>query len=597
MNEEDNRTGAVTNCSLDDHTETTSRSRIAKSASEKNASETPIDSKLWYKEAVFYELYIRAFCDTTGSGCGDFMGAVSKLDYLHNLGVDCIWLLPIYPSPRFDDGYDVADYCNIHPDYGTLDDFKSFVQAVHDRSMRIIVDYVPNHTSSHHKWFQESRKSKDNPYRDYYVWSDDNTKYKDACIIFNDTEPSNWTWDEQSQQYYWHRFYASQPDLNFENPVVQEEMINVLKFWLDIGVDGFRCDAVPYLFEEEGTVCENLPPTHAYLKRQRAWMEKNYPGRVILSEACMLPKDVIEYFGNDDEFHMAFHFPVMPRIFMALAFGKGKYLKEILEETPPIPKNCQWVTFLRNHDELTLEMVTDDERDQVWNMYAPEKRMRINRGIRRRLAPLLNNDRKKLDLAHSLLFTLPGSPILYYGDEIGMGDNIWLEDRNGVRTPIQWTPDEKNGGFSSGDNLYAPVIESELYGYKRVNAQAAMNDSSSIYHAIKQMIRIRKKHPSFGTGSLTWIDNEKKEIAAYIRDAEWDVVLVVNNVSTERVEAVVEWDENHGDKQVMVLVDVLTDEKHRCQLKNGKKSITVSLEPNAFLWLDLMRKQNFPDQN
>jgi len=395
-------------------------------------------TRLWYQEAVFYEVYVRAFSDSNEDGFGDLRGLTDRLDYLSSLGVNCIWLLPIYPSPLKDDGYDVADYLDVHPHYGNLDDFKTLVNAVHERNMKIIADFIPNHTSDQHWWFRESRSSRTNPYRDYYVWSDTDTKYKEARIIFVDTEKSNWTWDENTKQYYWHRFYSCQPDLNYENPKVREEMMNVMRFWLDMGIDGFRVDAVPYLFEQDGTSCENLDITHEYLKEIRMMIDTEYPDRILLAEACQMPQDVRAYFGDGDEFHMGFHFPVMPRIYMSIKAGDCTSLRDILEITPEIPDNCQWVTFLRNHDELTLEMVTPEERKWMWEQYAPDMRMRINLGIRRRLAPLMDNDRRRIELAHSMLLTLPGSPILYYGDEICMGDNIDLPDRNGVRTPMQW---------------------------------------------------------------------------------------------------------------------------------------------------------------
>lgn len=500
----------------------------------------PGDKKYWYKEAVFYEVYVRAFCDSNGDGHGDLVGLTSKLDYLHSLGVDCLWLLPIYPSPLKDDGYDVANYVDIHPDYGNLADFKTFVNAVHERSMRVIVDFVPNHTSADHKWFQMAREDRNSPYRDYYVWTDDPKKYNDARIIFIDTEESNWTWDEKAGQYYWHRFYSSQPDLNFENPKVQQEMFDVMKFWLDIGVDGFRVDAVPYLFEEEGTNCENLPQTHEFLKRMRKWLDDNYTGRVILAEACQPPIDVRKYFGDEgDEFHMGFHFPVMPRIYLSIRSEESTTLRDILADTPLIPENCQWVTFLRNHDELTLEMVTPAERKWMWEQYAPEPRMRINLGIRRRLAPLMNNDRRQIELAYSLLFTLPGSPILYYGDEIGMGDNIWLPDRNGVRTPMQWKAKEPNGGFSTSTKLYAPVVNDETFGYDIVNVDSQYAEPGSLFHAVSHMVRTRKKHPSFGTGTLYWIDCAEKRVAAYIRSTSFDKMLCVSNLSSRPLDVAI----------------------------------------------------------
>ncbi|RIK29600.1 MAG: maltose alpha-D-glucosyltransferase [Anaerolineae bacterium] len=480
---------------------------------------------MWYKDAVFYQISVRAYKDSDGDGWGDLAGITEKLDYLQTLGVDCLWLMPIYPSPLHDDGYDIADYYNIDSRYGNLDDFKTLINAAHARNIRIIMDLVLNHTSDEHPWFKASRSDKNSPYRDYYVWSDTDQKYKGARIIFLDTETSNWTLDETSGEYYWHRFYASQPDLNYDNPKVQEEMINIARFWLDLGIDGFRADAVPYLFEREGTNCENLPETHAYLKKLRAVMDADYPGRILLCEANQAPEDVRPYFGDGDEFHMGFHFPIMPRIYMALKKERADDMIEILRRTPPIPENCQWCTFLRNHDELTLEMVTPEERQWMWKQYAPEPRMRINLGIRRRLAPLLDNDQRKIELANSLLFTLPGSPIIYYGDEIGMGDNIELPDRNGVRTPMQWD-DSPNAGFTTGAP-FAPVIQ----GYPQLNVARQLEKNDSLFHAIRRMINIRKKYPAFGHGAMEWINVSNPALAVYTLSLQGAVFLVVNNLS------------------------------------------------------------------
>src|SRR5215207_6109391 len=456
------------------------------------------DGNLWYKDAVFYQVYVRAFHDSNGDGHGDIKGLTQKLDYLQELGVDCIWLMPLYPSPLKDDGYDIADYYNIAETFGTLDDFKALIEAAHKRNLRVIMDLVLNHTSDQHPWFQAARADPSSPYRDYYVWSDTDQKYKDARIIFLDTEPSNWSWDETAGQYYWHRFYASQPDLNFDNPQVQEEMLKVAGFWLEHGIDGFRADAVPYLFEREGTNGENLPETHVYLKKLRAYMDQQYPGRILLCEATQWPEDVRPYFGDGDEFHMGFHFPIMPRIFMALKKGQAKDMLEILQRTPPIPDNCQWCIFLRNHDELTLEMVTEEERQWMWEQYAPEPRMKLNLGIRRRLASLLDNDRRKIELANSLLFTLPGSPIIYYGDEIGMGDNIDLPDRNGVRTPMQWD-DSPNAGFTTG-KPFTEFVKGQL-GFQHLNVASQLADEGSLFHAMNKMIKIRKQYHVFGRGT------------------------------------------------------------------------------------------------
>lgn len=544
--------------------------------------ETQITDKarLWYQEAVFYEVYVRAFCDGNGDGHGDLEGLTSRLDYLSALGVNCIWLLPIYPSPLRDDGYDVADYTNIHPNYGTLNHFRTLVKAVHERNMRIIADLIPNHTSDQHEWFKQARTSRDNPYRDYYVWTDDPMKYKDARIIFIDTEKSNWTFDEVAGQYYWHRFYSSQPDLNFENPKVREEMLNIMRFWLELGIDGFRVDAVPYLFEEEGTNCENLPQTHDYLKEIRTMVDNEYPGAVLLAEACQPPQDVRKYFGDGDEFHMGFHFPVMPRIYMSIKAGNYTSLKQILMDTPEIPPNCQWVTFLRNHDELTLEMVTPDERKWMWEQYAPELRMRINLGIRRRLAPLMDNDRRKIELANSMLLTLPGSPILYYGDEIGMGDNIWMEDRNGVRTPMQWD-DSAHGGFSSSNVLYMPVVNTREYGPHKVNVEAALKDPGSLFNVLRNMLMRRRKHQALGSGKLMWLDNTDKAVGAWIRYYGMDAVLVVSNLSDRPKLTRI-----HVPKRFTSVnepVDILTGEKLNYQA--GK--LSLSLDPYQYIWIDL----------
>ncbi len=425
-----------------------------------------MDDQLWFKNAVFYEVYARAYKDSDGDGNGDLRGLTQKLDYLRDLGVDCVWLLPIYPSPLRDDGYDIADYYGVLEEYGVMQDFVDLIEAAHARGMKVIADLVLNHTSDQHPWFQAARSDPNSPYRDYYVWTDDPGKYAEARIIFLDFEESNWTYDEVAGQYFWHRFYSSQPDLNYDNPVVREEMKKVIGFWMEKGIDGFRADAVPYLIEREGTNCENLPETHAYLKEVREYVDQNFPGAVLLCEANQWPRDVRPYFGeNGEEFQLAFHFPLMPRIYMSIKSADRSPMVWIMQQTPPIPDNCQWCTFLRNHDELTLEMVTPEERQWMWEQYAPEDRMRLNLGIRRRLAPLLDNDRRKIEMANSLVFTMPGTPIIYYGDEIGMGDNIWLPDRNGVRTPMQWN-DGPNAGFStaSQERLYSPVIEGPVYG-------------------------------------------------------------------------------------------------------------------------------------
>ena len=491
-----------------------------------------MDDTLWFKDAIFYEVPVRSFYDSSNDGSGDFVGLTEKLPYIRDLGVDCIWLLPFYPSPLRDDGYDIADFYGIHPDYGTLDDFKAFLDRAHALGVRVIADMVFNHTSDQHQWFQEARRSPDSPYRGYYVWSDDPTLYKDARVIFTDTEISNWTFDPVAGQYYWHRFFSNQPDLNFENPAVQQAMLDVIAYWLDFGLDGFRCDAVPYLYERDGTNCENLPETHAYLKQVRRYVDEHYPGKILLAEANQWPADVIAYFGNGDEFHMAFHFPIMPRIFMAIRREERMPIVEIMEQTPAIPELCQWGMFLRNHDELTLEMVTDAERDYMYYEYAKDPRMKINIGIRRRLAPLAENGRRQIELLNSILLSMPGSPILYYGDEIGMGDNYYLGDRNGVRTPMQWSSD-RNGGFSRADpaRLYSPAIMDPVYGFQSINVEAQERTPTSLLNWIKRLIRVRKKYPAFGRGSLEFLGGGNPKVLTYIRQYEGQTLLIVLNLS------------------------------------------------------------------
>ena len=488
---------------------------------------------LWYKRAVFYEIHIRGFFDSDSDGSGDFRGLTEKLDYLQWLGIDCIWLLPFYDSPLRDGGYDIADFFRVHPDYGSVEDVKRLVDAAHARRIRVIADLVMNHTSSDHPWFQESRSQRHGPKRDWYVWSDTPERYMGARIIFVDSESSNWTWDPVAGQYYWHRFFSHQPDLNYDNPEVRDAMLGVLRFWLDLGFDGFRLDAVPYLFEREGTICENLPETHAYLQRVRREIDERYLDRVLLAEANQWPQDVVQYFGPaGNECHMAFHFPVMPRMFMALRREDATPIYEILERTPKIPPHCQWGLFLRNHDELTLEMVTDDERDYMYAEYAKDPRMKLNLGIRRRLAPLLDNSRGDIELMTAMQFSLPGSPVLYYGDEIAMGDNVFLGDRNGVRTPMQWTPD-RNGGFSHADfaQLYAPPLMDPVYGYQAVNIEAQLRTPSSLLRWIRRFIALRKEHPVFGFGTYEPIHSTNHRIFALIRRFEDDLVLCVHNLA------------------------------------------------------------------
>jgi maltose alpha-D-glucosyltransferase / alpha-amylase len=487
---------------------------------------------LWFKHAVFYEIHTRAFFDGNDDGSGDLRGVAEKLDYLQWLGIDCIWLLPLYPSPLRDGGYDIADFNNVHPDYGTVEDFRMLVEGAHQRGIRVIADLVVNHTSSDHPWFQASRSDPDGPYGDWYVWSDTDDRWPEARIIFLDTEPSNWSWDPVRGQYYWHRFFAHQPDLNYDNPEVQQAMLDVLRFWLDLGIDGFRMDAIPYLYERDGTNGENLPETHAYLKRVREEIDQHYPDTVLLAEANQWPEDVVEYFGDGDECHMCFHFPVMPRMFMSLRREDATPIYEILERTPPIPENCQWGLFLRNHDELTLEMVTDEERDYMYMEYAKDPRMKLNLGIRRRLAPLMDNGRQEIELLHAIMFSLPGSPVLYYGDEIGMGDNIFLGDRDGVRTPMQWTGD-RNGGFSRADfaQLYAPPLMDPVYGYQAVNVEAQLRTPTSLLRWLRRFVALRKQHPVFGLGTYEPLETSNPRIFAHVRRYEDDIALCVHNVA------------------------------------------------------------------
>jgi maltose alpha-D-glucosyltransferase/alpha-amylase len=496
------------------------------------ANEIDRADERWFQRAVFYEVSVRSFFDANGDGTGDLQGLIEKLDYLSWLGVDCLWLLPFYSSPLRDGGYDIADFFTILPEYGKLGDAVRLMEEAHRRGIRIIADLVVNHTSDQHPWFQESRQSTDNPRADWYVWSDDDKQYSDARIIFTDTERSNWAWDPNRQQYYWHRFFSHQPDLNYDNPEVQEAMLGILRFWLNLGLDGFRLDAVPYLFEREGTNCENLPETHQFLKRMRKEVDAGYPGRILLAEANQWPADVVEYFGDSDECHMCFNFPLMPRMFMSLRRAQRHPITEILAQTPKVPEGCQWGIFLRNHDELTLEMVTDEERDYMWNEYAKDPRMKLNIGIRRRLAPLVDNDRRVMELFHAMLFSLPGSPILYYGDEIGMGDNIFMGDRDGVRTPMQWSPD-RNAGFSRADfaQLYSAPLMDPVYGYQALNVEGELRDPSSLLHWLQRMLQVRKRHPLFGIGSFEVLSAENPSVLAYIRELGDDVVLCVNNLS------------------------------------------------------------------
>jgi maltose alpha-D-glucosyltransferase/alpha-amylase len=504
----------------------------ASNALEKRAPVADTES-LWYKDAVIYQLHVRTFCDSNNDGIGDFRGLMQKLDYLEYLGVDALWLMPFFPSPLRDDGYDISDYYSVHPNYGDLDDFKAFLKVAHERGIKVIIELVLNHTSDQHAWFQESRSSRDNPKRDWYVWSDTDDRYKDARIIFLDTELSNWAWDPVSKSYYWHRFFSHQPDLNYDNPAVFEAMWGVMKFWLDMGVDGFRLDAVPYLVERDGTNCENLPETHAIIRELRKRLDAEYPGKMLLAEANQWPADVSSYFGSGDEFHMAFHFPLMPRIFMAVQLEDRKPIIEILEQTPQIPETSQWCIFLRNHDELTLEMVTDVERDYMYDVYAKDKTMRLNLGIRRRLAPMMDNDRRRIELLNVLLMSMPGTPIIYYGDEIGMGDNIYLGDRNGVRTPMQWNGGW-NAGFSGADpeRLYSPLISNPVYGYQAINVEAQKRVPHSLLSWMKRLIEVRKSSRIFGRGSIEFLRPSNHRVLAYVRQLDDQKILIVNNLSS-----------------------------------------------------------------
>lgn len=500
---------------------------------------TPVDNAqwmedpLWYKDAVIYELHVKAFFDSDNNGTGDFAGLIQKLDYLQDLGVNTLWLLPFYPSPMRDDGYDIADYHNIHPDYGSMADFKQFVKEAHRRGLKVITELVINHTSDQHPWFQAARRAPaGSSKRNFYVWSDSNLKFPETRIIFTDAEKSNWTWDEEAQAYYWHRFFSHQPDLNHNNPQVVKAVIRLMRFWLDQGVDGVRLDAIPYLCVREGTHNENLPETHAVIKQMRAVIDEHYRNRIFLAEANQWPEDVRDYFGDGDECHMAYHFPLMPRMYMAIAQEDRHPIVEIMRQTPDIPETCQWSIFLRNHDELTLEMVTDKERDYMYQMYASDPRARVNVGIRRRLAPLMDNEFDKIRLMNSLLLSMPGSPIIYYGDEIGMGDNFFLGDRNGVRTPMQWSPD-RNAGFSHADpqRLYLPPIMDPVYGYEAVNVEAQVRERASLLNWMQRVLAVRKNHQAFGRGKLVFLHPGNRKILAYFRVYEDDIILCVTNLS------------------------------------------------------------------
>jgi maltose alpha-D-glucosyltransferase/alpha-amylase len=540
----------------------------------------------WYQKAVFYEVLVRGFYDSNADGTGDLVGLTEKLDYLEWLGIDCIWLLPFYQSPLRDGGYDISDFFTVLPAYGSVDDAAVLVEEAHRRNIRVIADLVVNHTSDHHPWFQESRQSRDNPKADWYVWADEDSRYPEARIIFIDYETSNWTFDPLREQFYWHRFFHHQPDLNYDNPEVCDAMLDVVRFWLNLGLDGFRLDAVPYLYERDGTNCENLPETHDYLKRLRRTVDDEFPGRVLLAEANQWPADVVAYFGEGDECHMAFHFPVMPRMYMAVRREQRYPITEIMAQTPAIPENCHWGLFLRNHDELTLEMVTDEERDYMWDEYAKDPLMRRNLGIARRLFPLIDNDRRVAELFHALLFSLPGSPVMYYGDEIGMGDNIYLGDRDGVRTPMQWTPD-RNAGFSRGDfaRLYLPPLMDPVHGYQAVNVEAEMRDPSSFLHWLRRMLEVRRQHPVFGQGTFEVLHAENPSVLAFLRrlpgdDGDEDIVLCVYNLSRFAQPVELMLGHEAGKTPVELLGRVPFPPV-------GELPYFVTLPPYDFFWFDL----------
>ncbi len=538
---------------------------------------------LWYKDAVIYQVHVRTFCDSNGDGIGDFQGLEQKIGYLQELGVNAIWLMPFFPSPLRDDGYDIADYYNVHSSYGTLEDFRKLLETAHNRGIRIIIEMVLNHTSDQHPWFQESRSSTDNPRRDWYVWSYTDDRYRGTRIIFLDTEKSNWSWDPISKSYYWHRFFSHQPDLNYDNPAVREQMWEVMRFWLEMGVDGFRLDAVPYLVEREGTNCENLPETHAVLKDLRHRLDTHYPGRMLLAEANQWPADLRPYFGDGDEFHMAFHFPLMPRMFMGLKLEDRKPITEILQQTPEIPPTCQWSLFLRNHDELTLEMVTDMERDYMYDSYAENKTMRINLGIRRRLAPLLENDRRRIELMNGMLMSLPGTPIIYYGDEIGMGDNINLGDRNGVRTPMQWS-----GGWDAGfstaepDRLYAPLIQNPVYGYPAVNVLSQIGSEHSLLRWMQRLILVRRSTAVFGRGSIEFLHPANHRILAYVRRLGDEAVLAVNNLSGAAQAVELDMRRYKGN----ILIEMFGKNIFP---RVGEQPYLLTMGPYQFFWFKLRR--------
>lgn len=539
----------------------------------------------WYKDAIIYQLHVKAFADSNADGFGDFQGLIEKLDHVQQLGADCVWVLPFYPSPLRDDGYDIAQYEGVHERYGTMADVQRFVNEAHDRGIRVITELVINHTSDQHPWFQRARRApRGSPERDFYVWSDDPMRYKDARIIFTDTETSNWTFDAEAGQYYWHRFFHHQPDLNFDNPVVLEEICKVMNFWLRMGVDGLRLDAIPYLVERDDTNCENLPETHSVIKALRAHLDAHFANRVFLAEANQWPSDVVEYFGDSDECHMAFHFPLMPRIFMALRQENAQPIVDIIEQTPTPPTDCQWAIFLRNHDELTLEMVSDEERDFMYREYAHQPQMRINVGIRRRLAPLVDNDRRQIELLNAMLMSMPGTPVIYYGDEIGMGDNVYIGDRSGVRTPMQWTGD-RNAGFSRADpaQLYLPVIADPVYGYQGVNVEAQDRSPASLLNWMKRLIQVRNTSRAFGRGRFEHLKvlNGCSSVLAYLLEYEDERVLVACNLSRDSQAAELDLSRFTDWAPVEMFGNVTFP-------KIGVLPYLLTFGPYAFYWFRLM---------
>ena len=566
----------------------------ARTGSDPKPTDTAMDDPLWYKDAIIYQLHIKSFFDSNNDGIGDFPGLLQKLDYIADLGVTAIWMLPFYPSPRRDDGYDIAEYRGVHPEYGSLGDFRRLVDAAHARGLKVITELVVNHTSDQHKWFQRARRAKPgSAARNFYVWSDDDQKYSGTRIIFVDTEKSNWSWDAEAGAYYWHRFYSHQPDLNFDNPRVLQEVLGVMRFWMDMGVDGMRLDAVPYLVEREGTNNENLPETHDVLKRIRAELDRVAPGRMLLAEANQWPEDAQVYFGEGDECHMSFHFPLMPRMYMAIAQEDRFPISDIMRQTPDIPENCQWAVFLRNHDELTLEMVTDAERDYLWEVYAADRRARINLGIRRRLAPLLEHDRRRIELMKGLLLSMPGTPVIYYGDELGMGDNVHLGDRDGVRTPMQWSPD-RNGGFSRANpaSLVLPAIMDPVYGYQAVNVEAQSADPHSLLNWTRRMLAVRRQYRAFGRGGFRFLYPGNRKILAYIREykdeeGRDETILCVYNLA--RTAQAVELD--LAEMEGRIPVDLIGGSAFP---RIGQLSYLLTLPPYAFYWFNLATEATLP---